>query len=184
MTDALHKTLVLIGLRVSGKTTLGKRIAEDLSRSFVDLDDRVAEYFRVDASGEAIETHGLEAFRAAETLCLIKALEEPGIVLSLGGGTPTAPGAADAIRKAPHTVVAYLHARPQTLAARLTAIGSASRPSLTGKDPANEFNEIYAERDPIYADLADEIIDADEWDVNRLAHILKATLESYEASAD
>ena len=122
------RTLVLIGLRVSGKTTLGSRVAADLGRAVPDLDDRVAERFGVAHAGDALREHGLDAFRAAETECLCDALAETGAVLSLGGGTPTAPGAADALRDAHHTTVMYLHARPETLAARLRAIGSASRP--------------------------------------------------------
>ena len=180
----MPSTLVLIGLRVSGKTTLGKRVARDLGRPFIDLDDRVAAHFGVAAAGEALTEHGIDAFRAAETECLRDALSATGSILSLGGGTPTAPGAADALRSARDALVAYLHAHPRTLAARLTAIGSASRPSLTGKDPAAEFEEVYAERNPLYTDIADEVIDADDWDEDRLANELMTALRAYEASAD
>lgn len=160
--------LVLIGLRVSGKTTLGQRVARDLGRPFVDLDDRVAVYFDVGHAGEALKTHGEPRFRAAEAACLKTALAEDGIVLSLGGGTPTAPGAAELLRDTAARVI-YLHARPETLADRLRAIGSATRPSLTGVDPADEIAAIYARRHPLYESIADVVIDADYWDEDALA---------------
>jgi len=184
MGDTAPRTLVLIGLRVSGKTTLGKRLAADLGRPFVDLDDRVASHFNVDRAGEALRAHGLDAFRAAETDRLVAALTEPGVVLALGGGTPTAPGASGALRAATDAVIVYLHAEPATLADRLRAIGSASRPSLTGKDPADEFDDLYAARDPIFRSVAHEVIDADDWDEDRLAATVANTLARYEASAD
>jgi shikimate kinase len=164
--------LVLMGLRVSGKTTLGKRVAKDLSRPFVDLDDRVAEAAGVSHAADLINTRGLEAFRELEAGCLIAALGEHGVVLSLGGGTPTAPGAAEvltAARDDAGVLLVYLHARPETLAARLRVIGTATRPSLTGEDPADEMARIYAERHPLYERLASTVIDADEWDEDALA---------------
>lgn len=172
--------LVLMGLRVSGKTTLGKRIARDLRRPFVDLDDRVAEAAGATHAAEVISTRGLGAFRELEAGCLVGALGEHGIILSLGGGTPTAPGAAEvlsAARDDAGVLLIYLHARPETLAARLRAVGSATRPSLTGDDPADEMTRIYAERHPLYEQLASTVIDADEWDEDALAARVTALCE-------
>jgi len=165
----MQRTLVLIGLRVSGKTTLGKRVARDLDMPFVDLDDRVAEAFGVGHAADALRAHGLDRFREVEAECLKKALQENAIVLALGGGAPTAPGASDTLRGATDAFVVYLHARPETLAARLRHVGAASRPSLTGKDPTEEFEEMYTARHPLYADLASAVIESDVWDEDRLA---------------
>ncbi len=172
--------LVLMGLRVSGKTTLGKRIARDLARPFVDLDDRVARAANANHAAEVIARRGLDAFREIEAGCLVAALGEHGIVLSLGGGTPTAPGAADVLTSARHdagALLVYLHARPETLAARLRAIGTATRPSLTGEDPADEMARVYAQRHPLYEQLASTVIDADDWDEDALATRVAALCE-------
>jgi shikimate kinase len=165
-------TLVLMGLRVSGKTTLGKRIARDTGRRFVDIDDRVAVAAGVAHAADIIRERGLDAFRTLEAHALLAVLAERGIVLALGGGTPTAPGAEQllrAVRDRGDAVLIYLHAEPGTLADRLRAIGSGSRPSLTGGDPAAEMHDVYADRHPLFADLASVTIDADEWDEDRLA---------------
>ena len=151
--------VVLIGLRCSGKSTYGPRLARALttqtgqSWNFADLDTRVAR--SLDAQGEA-------AFRAAEALQLGAALRESNLVLATGGGTPTAPGAADALRDARARgacVVVYLHGPPGELQQRMRSAKSLrDRPALRGNDPIAEVPALYAARDPLYRTLADEIV--------------------------
>jgi len=162
--------IALMGLRGSGKSTLGLALAERLGRRFVDLDDRtlarctahdgatIAEVFRV---------IGEPAFRKAEAAALRESLGERDIVLALGGGTPFAPGAADDLRAAQRRGelwVCYLRCRPETLRRRLREAGGAGadRPSLTGADPLDEIDEIHFRRDPLYRELADATLEGDQ----------------------
>lgn len=150
-------TIVLMGLRGSGKSTLGRRLAERLGRVFVDLDDRTAAALGASAAGAALRSHGEPAFRAAEVVALREALGEAGVVLALGGGTPTASGAADLLREAAASggaALVYLRAEPRTLAGRLTAAGAPDRPGLTGDDPVAEIAMLFERRDPLYRELA------------------------------
>ncbi|QKK09395.1 MAG: hypothetical protein HND58_15335 [Planctomycetota bacterium] len=98
--------LLLIGLRGSGKSTLGRLVAErlvadGLVAAFSDLDDAVLARLGHATVAEAWNTLGEPAFRTAETACLRErvpaALDDgtPQVVVALGGGTPTAPGAAE-----------------------------------------------------------------------------------------
>lgn len=122
------------------------------------MDDRVAERFGADSPGEALREHGEPAFRAAETACLDAALtEQPALVLALGGGTPTAPGAADLLG-ASDALLVYLRAEAPTLAERLSS-SAIDRPALRGSDPAAEIGQLLAERDPLYLSLADHVIE-------------------------
>lgn len=153
--------LVLMGLRGSGKSTLGRMLAERLGTAFVDLDDRVAAALASADAGSALKSHGEPAFRKAEFDCLsaIIAREPSGAVIALGGGTPTAPGAADLLRD--HAVsgrlaLIYLHASPDTLRRRLMTTDTASRPSLTRAGTLDEIEAIYAQRNPLYCSLTSE----------------------------
>jgi shikimate kinase len=160
--------IVLMGLRGSGKSTLGRRLAERLGRRFVDLDDRTGAALGAASAGEALRTHGEPAFRAGETDALRAALDEPGIVLALGGGTPTAPGAAELLRERAAggggVRVLYLRASVETLASRLTAAAAAGgpdRPALVGEDPVSEIAVLFERRDPLYRELASAVLHLD-----------------------
>lgn len=163
----------LLGLRGSGKSTLGQSLASKLRVLFVDLDDVTASLLKCATPAEALNKHGPAAFRAAE----LKALGSPGVarakVVALGGGTPTAPGAPDALRKSNATLV-YLRANPDTLRGRLAATDLASRPSLTGADVLAEMDAVFERRDPVYLALADEVIEVDGVDAGA---VLKRLIE-------
>jgi shikimate kinase len=87
-----------------------------------------------------------------------------GPVLALGGGTPTAPGAADLLREraaAGSVRLLYLRASAETLAGRLTAAGGPDRPALVGDDPVSEITVLFERRDPLYRELADSTLHLD-----------------------
>lgn len=156
--------VILIGLRGSGKTTVGSLLAARTNRGFVDLDTLTPAALGCATVSEAWSNLGEPAFRRAETECLRAALNElTGRVLALGGGTPTAPGAAEALAlaKASGSRVIYLHASPAQLAARLQGADNSHRPSLTGLSPTSveEISRIYSQRDALYRALADAVVE-------------------------
>ena len=172
-----HPTIVLIGLRGSGKSTLGKRLAETLGRPFVDLDDRTASSLGHVSPGDALRDAGIESFREAEAAELTGALAESGAVLALGGGTPTAPGAGDTIRdhrKRGTAVVMYLRAEPHELGERVAAPGAPDRPARIGDDPIGEIRELFEQRDPLYRELADGVLHAGSCDEDSAFALLRA----------
>lgn len=154
--------LILIGLRGSGKTTIGRAVASRLSRPFHDLDDATTKILGASSTSEAFTKHGQPAFRKAETQALQTALNNSNQVLALGGGTPTAPGATTLLKQAQSTgaQIIYLRATAQTLRARIQN-QTHDRPSLTGADPLAEIDAVLAQRDPTYLALADVVINVD-----------------------
>lgn len=161
--------LLLMGLRGSGKTTLAPLIAKQLNRPWLDLDiETLAELC---ASGkpaqtvtEAWHTYGEPTFRAAETKALARVLRNDNQVIALGGGTPTAPGAADLLRAEKHAgraKIIYLRASAATLRERLAATDMGTRPSLTGASPLDEIEAVLATRDPLFRSLSDRTIEVD-----------------------
>lgn len=154
-------TILLIGLRGSGKSTLGRELADWLGLGFADLDDLTLRSMGFASVKEAWAQAGEAAFRAAEAQSLrdaIGACEEQGGVIALGGGTPTAPGAEVCIRGS-DAVTVYLRGEPSLLKARLSGGASDDRPSLTGGDPVAEIETVFARRDPMYSALADRVLE-------------------------
>jgi len=164
--------LILIGLRGSGKTTVGRLVAERRGEpgSFVDLDDLVAEagaplLGHATTVGEVLCTQGEATFRALEFATLrLACAHRPG-VLSLGGGTPTHPPSFALLKDLTETSspasIVYLRATPSTLARRLGLTDLSTRPSLTGKGVLEEIDTLYQQRDELYITLATRVIDVD-----------------------
>ena len=120
--------LIFVGFMGSGKTTLGKRIAEKIGKPFIDMDDRLESRFGCSVS-EYVEEFGMDYFRTEESELLTEIMTEPSSVIATGGGTPCAKGAMEWMRK--HGVVVYLSVSPHILAKRLRG-NCSKRPMLSG----------------------------------------------------
>ena len=166
-TDPPTPILLLIGLRGSGKSTLGRALGSERGVGFLDLDEAVLDSMGCPTVADAWRDKGEPAFREAETQALGRALESGDArVIALGGGTPTAPGAADLIRDARRdglATVVYLRCSPEELRRRLEIMGvgtsDSHRPSLTGRSPLDEVGDIFEARDPLYRELADHVLE-------------------------
>ena len=103
-TPSKYSTLVLVGMRGAGKTTLGKIAASELGCSFVDLDDIMEERNGGKSCGDIIGEAGWEAFRAMEQEILVEAMaaSSDGLrVISCGGGVVESEIARQALQSAP-----------------------------------------------------------------------------------
>jgi len=159
----------LVGLRCSGKTTVGQELAERLGRRFVDLDEVLVERWNrnaaapVDGPGELLASQGEATFRRVEAEALTALLQAPGpMVLATGGGCVETEACRTALWAAiaQHTVrVFWLLAPVEVLAARLRSDPTV-RPSLTGFHPADELPVLAARRGEYYKALSDGILDA------------------------
>ena len=172
-----------MGLRAAGKSTVARAVAARTGAPAIDLDDRTLRALGYPTIADAWRASGEPAFRAAECAALAEALAEPPCVISLGGGTPMAPGADALLRDAAsagRAVMVYLHAPPAVLRARLRE-GDPSRPALTGAGMLDEIDAVYAQRDPIYRALAADIVDA-AMPVEAQVEALEQIWDSYAAS--
>lgn len=153
--------VILMGLRGSGKSSVGPVLARALGKPFVDLDDLVVARAGARSAAALWADLGQAKFREREAEALRHVLAGPACVLALGGGTPTAPGAAEALRTARESAgafVVYLRAEAPLLHARLSRTDMAARPSITGGDPLAEIASVLSARDPLYLSLTDEVI--------------------------
>lgn len=111
--------VVLIGYMASGKSTLGKILANTLNYTFIDLDDFIEENEKKTIK-EIFKSKGEIYFRAMETASLKNILsEKDNLILSLGGGTPCYSNNMDAILNSNNVTSIYLKASIPTLIGRL-----------------------------------------------------------------
>ena len=111
--------LILIGYMASGKSTLGRILAEKLNYDFLDLDDYIENEEKTTVS-DIFKSKGEIYFRKAETKYLKHILEnKTNLILSLGGGTPCYNDNMSLILEAKHVKSIYLKASIPTLVTRL-----------------------------------------------------------------
>lgn len=147
MSFADDRNIYLIGPRASGKTTLGRMLAERLQRDFLDLDAAF-----VEKHGETIaamvEREGWDAFRRAEAAILAETGTRAGLVVATGGGAVLMPENREVLGRG---LVLYLQADPERLAERLMAdLNEEQRPKLTELGLREEITATLAEREPLY----------------------------------
>jgi len=154
----MRDRIVLVGMMGSGKTTVGRQLANRLGWSFCDSDAMV-EASTGSTVPELFATRGEAAFRAEETRVLTEALdEERPVVVAAAGGVVLSPD--NRALLAQHLVV-WLRADPATLAAR---VGAGEGRPLLDHDPAGTLVGLDAVRRPLYEEVADAVVDVDALD--------------------
>lgn len=145
-------SVVLIGYRGSGKTTIGKRLASRLWQDFHDSDHRITKSANLSIS-EIFAQHGEPHFRNLEAAAVADLLKLDDAVIALGGGAILRPETQSLLTSSPHKRI-YLRCDPGTLLARLTADPhtASSRPALTssGTTSLDEITTVLTAREPIY----------------------------------
>lgn len=178
MTTDGARSVLLVGMRGSGKSSVGAAVARTLGIAFVDLDDEVLARAGFESVAAMWGAKGQGAFRDAEVRTLRALLDdERSCVIALGGGTPTAPGAEDLIndaRRRGRAIVVYLRCSLATLEARLrdSLRADANRPSVTGADPVRELGDLLRAREPVYRGITDLEIDGDRGSVEEVARLV------------
>lgn len=133
-----QSNLVLIGMPSCGKSTLGKRCAREMNRTFVDLDQKIEEKIGMSIP-QLFETQGEEAFRKIETEVCQEYAKENGLVISTGGGIVTRGENIQALTQ--NGVLVYVH-RPLSQ----LDVG-ANRPLSKSVDA---IATLYQQRAPLY----------------------------------
>jgi shikimate kinase len=152
--NPLSRSLVLVGLMGAGKTSVGRRLAKALAAPFSDSDDEI-----VAAAGMSIPDifalYGEPRFRELERRVVARLLDQPPMVLALGGGAFIDPETRRLVKQRAASV--WLRADLDTLVAR-TARKKGSRPLLDQGDPRDILARLMSQRYPIYAE-ADYTVD-------------------------
>lgn len=145
--------IALVGLRGTGKSTVGRLVAAHLGWAFADIDDEVER-----TAGRSIAAifaaDGEAGFRDREAAVLAELLSQTRVVVATGGGAVLRPANRRALKTC--GVVAWLTADPVALAGRLAADPATAdrRPALTGLGPADELASLLEVRAALYAEVA------------------------------
>ena len=162
------RNVALIGMPSSGKTTVGRALAEALGKRFVDLDEEI-----VKADGRSIPdifaAEGEEGFRQKETAVIAQFAKEGRQLLSCGGGAVKKPENVRLLRQ--NGVVLFLD-RPLDA---LTVGGG--RPLSSSADA---LRTMYAERRPLYLAAADAVVP----NKTTVADAVKASMEALDEIFD
>jgi shikimate kinase len=168
--------IYLIGYRCTGKTTLGRALAQRLGRSFIDMDDAIVAQSGQTIS-ELVAQHGWAEFRNKEGVLLNALSKRQGLVIGTGGGVILADANA-ALMRASGKVV-WLRCRPDTIYRLMTADprSSAMRPRLTGQTLRQEIETTLKAREPLYRNAMHLALDTDAFDIDRLCDQIIAGLK-------
>lgn len=152
------KNIVLIGMRGSGKTTVGASLAGRLHREFIPMDALIV-YEAGMTIPEIVAQHGWDYFRDIETKVARKTAALKGIINATGGGVVLRDENVQELRKT--GVVIWLRVSVEQ---SLQRIGEdPNRPSLTGRSSRrDDLIATMQEREPLYKKAAHFIVDTDK----------------------
>ena len=146
---------MLIGLMGSGKTALGRLLAEAMGRQFVDTDKMIEDESGLRIS-DIFELYGEAKFRELERRIVTGLTQQTDLVISVGGGAFCQADIRQAAKG--NVLTIWLNARPQTLLSRMDNLSS--RPLLAGNNPLSVLETLHQKRKTDY-EQADVIIDTD-----------------------
>jgi shikimate kinase len=169
--------IYLIGYRCTGKSSVGRCLAEGLDMSFADADDIFEQRtgaFIVDF----VAQNGWDAFRDTETQILADLSRQTGLVVATGGGAVLRPENVSAMKDS--GIVVWLTARPETIVSRMQADpATGSRRPAFGPDPVfQEVSETLDQRTPLYENACLIGISTDDKDTDQICHSLLSQIRS------
>lgn len=152
--------IILTGFRGTGKSVVGRKIAEQTGFIFIDTDDTLEEELGCTVC-DYVEQAGWPAFREKEHRLLARLAGVRRAVIATGGGAIIHQAEWQELRK--DSQVIWLRATAATIRQRLDqdCETATQRPSLTGCDPLAEIESVLAEREPLYRAGSDVSIDTD-----------------------
>lgn len=173
-----RKPLILVGLMGSGKTTIGRAIARRVGLPFIDTDFEIERRTGVKIP-TIFDVEGEEGFRRREALTIADLTSQTGIVLATGGGAVLDPGSRLVMRR--NGWVVYLDVPVRQLYERTK--NDTNRPLLQVADPLSRLEELRTQRDPLYREVADFILDGSRYHSSSAVNRILKEWEKQSASS-
>ena len=152
----MNGLIILIGFRGTGKTTVGKLLAQRCGCTFVDTDQRICQIKGASVT-TIVEREGWEGFRRCEEEVLRELADATGGIVATGGGAVLHRQVWPELKK--NATIVWLTADTNVLMQRIARDAPDNRPSLSGNGVVEEMARILAEREPLYRELAHFSVD-------------------------
>jgi shikimate kinase len=175
VTEPKLDRVLLVGFMGSGKTSVGKVVAERLGWRFVDFDHAI-EAETGQSVAEIFRQRGEPAFRAIEEQTARRLLEQRHVVFASGGGWAAAPGRLANVP--PATATFWLQVSPVE-AIRRAGAASGTRPLLARPDAKEEASRLIAQRAPYYKDAMWAVDTERSTVLDVAARVLRILAEAY-----
>jgi len=159
------KNIFLVGPMGAGKSAVGRHLARTLHLTFVDSDDEVESRTGVDIAF-IFEKEGEEGFRKRESAAIDDLTRTDGVVLATGGGAVILPE--NRSHLGGRGLVVYLFTTVDQQVSR-TQKGR-ERPLLENGNRRDILEALLKERDPLYREVADLIVETDGRKVHSVAN--------------
>lgn len=177
MPDCKNNNIFLVGLMGAGKTTIGRLLARRLNMTFIDSDHEIEA--RTGASIPWIfEIEGEPSFRRREADVIRDLTAQNGIVLATGGGAVLNPDSRKLL--AERGTVVYLRASVNSILQRTAH--DRNRPLLQTADPRRKLEDLTGQREPLYREIADLVIDTGRPNVQSMVQTILDQIAALEAA--
>ncbi len=166
--------IILIGMMGAGKTTVGKMLAKQLGKTFVDCDEEIQRRTGVTIP-HIFDVEGEAGFRHRESVVLEDLVQRKDLVLATGGGAVINPQNRSMLKQG--GVVVYLKSSVHDLWHRTRH--DHNRPLLQTSDPRATLQQLFEQRDPLYQETADILMHTGKQNVQVLLQRLQQRLDTW-----
>lgn len=163
--------IILVGMMGSGKTTVGRLLAKQLGKTFIDSDEEILKRTGVTIQ-HIFDVEGEAGFRQREAGVVQELLQRNDIVLATGGGAVLDAHTRSMMRE--YGTVVYLKSGVHDLWQRTRH--DRSRPLLQTADPRAKLHELFEQRNPLYTEAADIVMHTGKQGVQVLLSALQRRL--------
>lgn len=165
------ENIILVGLMGAGKTTVGKLLARHLNKTFIDSDHEIEHRTGVKIP-LIFELEGEAGFRDREAAVIAELCQQRNIVLATGGGAVLREENRRCLGNS--GTVIYLRAQVADLWQRTRH--DKNRPLLQTANPQAKLQELFTQRDPLYREVADIVMDTGDQNIHSLVRQLEQKL--------
>lgn len=163
---AEKRNIFLVGPMGAGKSTIGRELADKLHLDFYDSDQEIERRTGADIAW-VFDLEGEDGFRKREETVIEDLSEKQGIVLATGGGSVISTQVRN--RLSARGIVVYLETTIDKQVARTQR--DRRRPLLqTSEEPRSVLEKLAVERNPLYEEIADVIVQTDDQSAKVVAH--------------
>jgi len=166
---ASTNNIFLVGLMGAGKTTIGRQLAQSLGKQFLDSDHEIEARTGVNIP-LIFELEGESGFREREAAVIDELTGRENVVLATGGGAVLREQNRRHLKQ--RGTVVYLQANVEQLLERTRK--DKNRPLLQTADPAARLTALLQEREPLYLELADLVVNTGQGSIR---NVVEAILE-------